>query len=828
MFLTFKLFFKLMKAYRNNQSKVVDLSSGRQAANNMRGTNSAVGVPQVFSIKVLDRIVEIILYALIILIPAFFWPAFPESFELPKQIILAVGVSILLVVWLFKINSLKQISFVKSKLGISLLAFLLIYLLASLFSIDRISSFLGFYGRYTGSFVSVAFFIVLFFLVVNYVDSFEKIKRLLRAFSWASGLIVIFGMLQILGIYIFNIDIAKTPQFYLIGNSLVQFSIFIVASLISNLVLFFVSQKKVNRLVGLVFLAINIAAMIMLDVVVGWIALIASAIVLLAFHISQEEKKKSFINLAIALIVLAVVFSFISFKFIPTKDVSELALGQKASFEVASQTLKEKPILGSGPSTFYYDYNKYKPDYVNYSLLWATKFGKPGSEIADLLSGTGILGTLALAVFIGMYLVKAFKTISQADDFEKLVISYGLLSLVSMFVVSSFFYSFGTVLYFIFWLLIALGVASLSILEKENGKAEERTFSFEKSPQAAMLFSLAFMVSIALVIGVIYGSVKVASAEYYIYKADRALANKDLDSSIAHAGKAAADFKQRSAYHIIFSRLLLISANEIASGDKPDEKQISNLVTSAIAEAKGAVEYAPLDPNAWEHLAVVYRDAGYYTEGTWQLQKDSFAKAMELDPKDPILPTVFGNANIIESTRVQARMKQDSDVSGKIGEFLNNAIVEFNKSIGMKSDYIDAYLSLAEVYAKKGDYAKALNAAETAVKIDSSNLTALYKVGRIYYDSGDLNKAREQFEKVIEVYGKHADSLYLLGIIYDKQGERDKAIEAMQKVVDLNPDNENLLKKLDNLKSGKPIEGEDEAILLNEEEINEEDRVGVE
>ena len=71
-----------------------------------------------------------------------------------------------------------------------------------------------------------------------------------------------------------------------------------------------------------------------------------------------------------------------------------------------------------------------------------------------------------------------------------------------------------------------------------------------------------------------------------------------------------------------------------------------------------------------------------------------------------------------------------------------------------------------------------------------------------------LENARKEFEAILVKEPNHANAMYMLGQVYDKLGNKAKAKEVFAKVLELNPDNEQIKKILDNLSKNKPaLEG---------------------
>jgi O-antigen ligase len=67
-------------------------------------------------------------------------------------------------------------------------------------------------------------------------------------------------------------------------------------------------------------------------------------------------------------------------------------------------------IIGTGPETFPYEFQKFRPPELNYSSEWDFVFNKPHNYYLELLTTIGAVGTL-------FYLLIVFKSMGSGDKF---------------------------------------------------------------------------------------------------------------------------------------------------------------------------------------------------------------------------------------------------------------------------------------------------------------------------------------------------------------------------------------------------------------------------
>src|SRR3989338_8922194 len=135
-----------------------------------------------------DRIIGGLLYAAAFFLPLLFTPWTFEYRELSKQTLLYLLISAAALVL-----ALKKWRFVTTPLDLPILALVTVYLLASVFSVDRPNSFLGTYGMFSGSFFSLAFFVLFYYLVINTFDTVQQLQRLFKFFFASVLLAIVFA-----------------------------------------------------------------------------------------------------------------------------------------------------------------------------------------------------------------------------------------------------------------------------------------------------------------------------------------------------------------------------------------------------------------------------------------------------------------------------------------------------------------------------------------------------------------------------------------------------------------------------------------------------------
>ena len=142
----------------------------------------------------------------------------------------------------------------------------------------------------------------------------------------------------------------------------------------------------------------------------------------------------------------------------------------------------------------------------------------------------------------------------------------------------------------------------------------------------------------------------------------------------------------------------------------------------------------------------------------------SLTKAIELAPRNPMLMTELGSANLALWNETGG---ETSDEQRK--KYFSEAEKQFLKAVELKEDYIPPRMNL----------------------------------GVAYYQMQEFAKAKEQFDAIISFNPDYSDALYFSGLINDRMGDKDGAIVLFERIERLNPNAKYVKDILANLRAGK-------------------------
>ena len=769
-------------------------------------------------IETCEKVSKISIYLLAFLLPILFLPWTANVLDFNKQALLIVLVFASLFAWMLKILISGKASFNLSLVHIPLAVLFLVYTASTVFSLWRYGSFWGWPQVNSESLLSLLGLTLLYFLVVNIFEK-REIFYLTISLVVSGFLAMLYGLLQLFGKFLIPIGFTKAVSFNTIGgmNSLAVF-----AAILLPLIIIFLVISRVKYLIVFFIAAIALSAVLLLliNFQTAWWLVIAGSALVIAFG---TQKRDIFDNrwlvLPMFFLALALLFSFFRFQVPGTPDRPiEVFLTHRVSFDIVWNTLKESPIVGSGPGTFIYNFSKYKDIGFNQGSFWNLRFDWASSKMLTMLGTVGILGVLsffALLIFFIFYVIK-FLFAKKKEEGQEVYWVLGLGIFISFLTVSVayFFYQSNLTLDFVWFLLMASFVSLLSPVRKE----------VLLKPSSLVTLGITFAFTLIFIFGLgilILEGQRYASAASYL-QGMKDWQKEESIKTMEHFEDAARISPGNDLYWRELSQVYLQSINEISARTDLSEaeiiRQVQILINSAVRSAEKAVETNPQNVANWSIRGFVYQNLVGRVRGTKELAIESYEKALKLEPTNPFFPTQAGIVLLREASLLTADGEKEEQ-----SKILNEAEDQFNKAIEMKPDYAPAHFQLAMVYQAQGRGAEMITQLERARAFAPYDVGLAFQLGLIYFQRQDYEKAKAEFERAVLLNPNYANALYFLGLTYDELGEKQLAIRAFEKILIANPGHSLVITILNNLRAGEKalkgiVEEEPPVVPIEEED----------
>jgi len=726
------------------------------------------------------KIGNLCIFLLVGLTPLFFLPntLFPLGTNKTFLATVLLGVGFIS----YLINCLKtgQIVFPKSLLSLSVLVFLAAAGLSTLFSRSVPSSV---YGKlhHPNSFLAFILYAIAFLLTATFLER-KNIKKLALVFFSSLFLTTLFGLLEILGKFVFPWPFTRQAGFNTIGStsSWAVFLAFGLMIIISTLA--FGKARRISKILLSALGLLVLAGLIITNYFYIWLILALVVVLFTAYRFIREPKVNSALLIASIFLLF---FAFVSRTFTP---LFSLPTEIRPSLLTSLNTTGENIILGSGPATFNYSWQLHRPVSLNQTILWPVKFNQGFSFLATLPTTLGILGFAAV-----LFLIFAFVW-EGAKSKRKRLPSFPIVSgIVFLIIAWAFFPSFFTGQLFLF-----MGLGIMSFFSDAKVKAPLlRKSSFYN---LAVLGLIIMLTSASLVFLYSFGQKYAAAAHYR-----KAITSPNLNQALRESIKAQRLDPSSDQYLRTLSQLLILQTNRLIRQNSSSTStipakikgRVQNTLAAAIQIARKATRVNPADSQNWENLAGIYENLIGALKNAGDLAVKNYKKAQELDPQNPQEPVNIARVLIASSDFVK---KKDKVLWQKK---LDEAKQQIEKSLSLKRDYSPAHFLMAAIYMREGKTKEAIGKLKLAEASSPFDYGLAFQLGLIYYNQKDFLKARQEFERAVKINPNYSNARYFLGLIYDRQGKKKAALKEFEAIAKLNPKNKQIKKIISNLKQGK-------------------------
>lgn len=123
---------------------------------------------------------------------------------------------------------------------------------------------------------------------------------------------------------------------------------------------------------------------------------------------------------------------------------------------------------------------------------------------------------------------------------------------------------------------------------------------------------------------------------------------------------------------------------------------------------------------------------------------------------------------------------------GESGQFAK-AIEAYQRALRVNPEFPGTWLNLGIAYAKAGQSAKAIKAYQQALRINPEDAYAWNNLGSAYDDAGQSAMAIESYQQALRINPEYASAWNNLGVAYAGSGQRGKVLEVYKRLKTLDP-----------------------------------------
>lgn len=715
---------------------------------------------------------------MVFFLPLFFLPfsgAIYSSDVLSKVFLLSLILPVFLLVEIIKNTKKEYFIFSLTKIDFLLLMFFLFSLASILFSVNKYNSIYGAYQFANIPFVAI-YVLALFYAMLRY-----KIKDKQEVYSYLRYLIVLYfvsSLASFVGIlFLENTFFIRYLRLALANSH--DISIFL--SVLTILFFSITSSKEFSREIFknktfLYFtrLAVffSLIVLVSINFVYSWFVLLFGAIIIFCFRVKIYQKEKEQGNhskrpLIFQVLLFLFALNYLLNFFIVYKDASldnylanyrQLDTGH--TWQIVFSNLKENTFFGIGLENFDYAFSKYRPASMNNAVNWDLRYERTGSFFQDILIGGGILLGFVLLFIVFLFLQRLKK---HAKSLQKNPDLFTILLSISLLLFLMFFVNFNFNLLFIFIVLIALFVSA------ERG--DDKKFIYYKINTSNAQRVIPFLIiGFLIVLYIVFNlkMIKIVYSNFILSKTD-----------FSQESLIQADLLEEDRYEYKL-RLAKIFAKKSIESSEAGQKDLSlKYEEKSLAYISEATKYHPESILVRETAASLYRDFSSGLDGYNQLAIQEFSKAHELEPSNPVLLAELGQVFLDAGN-------------------LEKAQESFFAAVDLKPDHSISLFGKAKVLVRKNEFAEA-EAILNELITTNNNPEVYYELGLLYFNNEMIDEAYKYFQIATTYNPLHSNSLFGLALILEKRGDTDQALAYLRKVQKINPNNIEIIRKIEEL-----------------------------
>jgi len=742
-----------------------------------------------------DRAPFFIVGVLLLLLPFFFIPSVLVAIPAAKALLIFVAVALTTIAWVLTALRDGSVSFPRTWLLVAFGALSLVYLLASVFFGQMGTSLVG-DGATTDTFVSILAASLLVLLIPAAVRS--KRDMLLSYAAVIIGFLVVF-LIQLVRLFVdvdtFTLSALFTSTATVFGkwNDLGIFSGLIL--LLSVLALELFRTDKVVRTVLYVVSVLSVFMLAVVQFTPVWyvVGIFFLLFVIYQLSLRQRSSAGSFFPVFAGIVVVLAAFFIFAGGPVETTLTNQFNTGQvevrpswEATFSVAGETLRESPVFGAGPNRFSEAWFMNKPDGVNGTAFWNVAFNMGVGFIPTSLVTVGLLGFIAwIAVLIlFLYLGARYLFRSSYDPTSRYFVISSFLGALYAWI---FFviYTPGLVMFTMAFILTGLFLASL----QQAHVIGNWTFSFSEHQTYNFVGALISVVVI-IVVGVgAYATIsRFSGGVLHRQGIVRAQAG-DIDGA-ERSVQRALQFGERALLYRTLAGIQTTQLNSVLQqegvGVEELRTQFQSVLSNAVSSAQRATAVADGDYRNFMILGRIYADlVPVGVQGAYDTALQTYENARERSPHAPDVLLALANLEVRNGNNTAAR------------EYIFEAL-------DIKPNYTDAIFLLSQIDIAEGNVAQAISSVEAATILAPNNPAVFFQLGILQYSSNNFSASAAAFERAVSINRSYANARYFLGLSYDQLGRRDEAIAQFEVVQKLNPDNQEVINILSNLRDNLP------------------------
>lgn len=709
------------------------------------------------------------------------WTA--DAWETHKLVVLLLGVSF---AWLgFLLAKLQgyPLPWTWHLLDWPVLGLAAVALIGTATSVHPWQSLVGVNGTLAGTAPATVVFISLYFLISRLFRSQHEHSLVWVSLLGGAGISLLLQLFQFSGVPLLPAPFQASRLFSTIANSPIQDGLVAAIVATAALLLWSTAKERWLKLALAALVTMGWLVLLFFGQAVSWAVFALGMMVVVWYHAIRERRPS--VGLMVVAVVLAAAGMIAQLTHVnrwadlPTP--TEVNLSQTATWQTTWNALKDRPVLGTGPETWYQDFVTYRPVSFNLDPYWSSRFVRGGNAWAQLLATTGLAGAgmwLTVMVFAWWMLRPSQRTVSPFSSVtgQFLVLATAL---------TGFFATWSLVVLVMFWVGLALA----------RSQVQSQTSPSVTNRNNAMT-TLAFACLAIVLVGFWYSAIRVYASQIALQQAQNDItATKSLDSV-----KATLMRSLRLDGRNIDAGVLLANAYAVEAqlaNTSSDTSKVQNLISQSLGEMDQVIRVDRRNPAVYESSNNLINALAAYVSDAVTLANTNFKTLRQLEPASPIHDVGYGQTLMLMRSQLLAQPADNAETVG--ATYYQQAQDAYRLALSKKADYLQAQFALAQAHIAAGAYSAALTQLDDLLRKSPQVAQFWSTKGVILAKQGKLDEAKTFFERALTLDDQDALIYSDYAEAYSQADQKDTAKEILNRGLQSLPANQTLQAQLDAL-----------------------------
>jgi O-antigen ligase/tetratricopeptide (TPR) repeat protein len=674
-------------------------------------------------------------------LPLCFSPWGRNLFELPKAILLWVLVAVAGAAWL---GGRPHPVVRRRPWSLALVAYLAALGLALVASSNPTLSALGSADRMHGVLSQLAY-LALFLLVARHLRRPSQARRLMCVLAWSSAPVVVYGLIQAVGLDPVNWQVEGSPAISTLGRSNFL-GAYLVLVLPITLALAWQAHSRTERIVLTLLLLAQLACLVATGAQAAWLGVAAASgflFVVAAWFRGHRRVAVSALALGGAGLLAGVAALFL----LPGLTAS---LGSRGTiWRTTLALVARRPLLGHGPETLAHGFPALFPAELVYTQGRAVIVDRAHNLVLDTLASTGLVGLVTYSLLVTACVASGARTLLRATDPSHRATIAAILAALSGHLAETQFSFQVLTTATIAWMLLGALVSPWAQrpVRTTISKAELRGAEPQPAVPVGRRLAAAWA-GLLLFASVIPGSLLVLAADTAAGRANQSNTANGLQESIEAMEVAVLLWPRQASYRQHLSWLHFQAAQHSAN-PMPGFR-------AAEAELDAARELTPDDFRIWAGYGELYAAWAQAGEpARFALAEEAYRQAVLLFPNSAMLHTGWGLVYAAQNQPAEAAKHLHQAVHLDHTDYwafwhLGNALLAldhlagaedaFTNALRWQPDMGPAFHGLGRTYRLQGRTGLAIFAFQQALNLGTVDPSIYLELARCHrdLDQGDL------------------------------------------------------------------------------------------